>query len=227
MGVGLPRREPLRLPELGLRVRGQQGQRAMHRQKRQGISDDTAISTSRLLALASLLVSQLFQLLLPLQQRLVVRGRPPDGLSGIVNEDVDVLVLFQHAVDHALDGGQAAEVRGEDREAAVERRKIVLPLEVLQCVARESGGHHNSSSSAKQLQRTGSSDFDTTSGHHCDHATAIGRLISLLLVEPTALLAQGPRLLGFDRQLAHVALPAGSLLPLLPVRSRLWSETDI
>ena len=113
-------------------------------------------------------------------------GRPPDGLAGVVDDEVQPLARLAEVVAERLDARRVAQVEPEDLEPVAPLVEVGLLRVASRRVAREAGRDNQAGTRTKQLDPRLVADLDPPAGEERDPAGEIGGLGALGEVEVAA-----------------------------------------
>ncbi len=128
--------------------------------------------------------------LLALEHVPVELGRPAHGLAGVVDDEVEPVVVRAQVVAERLDARRVPQVEPEDLQPLAPLLEVVLARVPLGRVAGEARGHDQVRAGAQELDPRLVADLDPPAGEECDPAAQVGGLRPLGEVEVGALGAE-------------------------------------
>ena len=131
-------------------------------------------------------------------------GRPPHGLAGVVDDEVEPVARRQQVRAERLDARRVAQVEPEDLEPVAPVLEVRLARVPRRRVAREARRHDQLRARAQQLDPGLVADLHAPAGEQRDAAAQVGRLRPLREVEVAAVRAE----LVVERMHARVELLA-------------------
>src|SRR5258708_6063494 len=140
---------------------------------------------------------------------LVEVGRPPDGLTRVVDDEVQPLFRRQQLPAERLDARRVAKIEAVDLESVGPLAEIMLASIAGRRIAWKARGDDETCASTKKLDPGLIPDFHAAAGEQCNAATQVRELGALREILVGAGGAK-PVVEMMDRReflLAHVALP--------------------
>ena len=95
-------------------------------------------------------------------------GRSSHGLARVINDRIEVRVLFVHEGDELLEDREVAEVQAVDVDVAAPAGVVVLELQSHAQVVREARGRNHERTAAEQFDEDAAGAEEKRAGNKCN-----------------------------------------------------------